>query len=179
MVLIMGLRYIFGRGCCCIQWVQMALGCITACSNTCYSSTAYTCSETLYNCAFVAGPCQVICNPCFLAPETDGCSLHGVVFNLTSPYALIPELVISTVLHVHNSAHPGRLSGCHEPFPPPVLHALLPLTWLCLQDDLVDEVADLNTVPNEKQELDITAGISNSFGFGGHNSVVAFAPFKQ
>ena len=60
-----------------------------------------------------------------------------------------------------------------------VLHALLPLTWLCLQDDLVDEVADLNTVPNEKQELDITAGISNSFGFGGHNSVVAFAPFKQ
>ncbi|KAL3140752.1 3-oxoacyl-[acyl-carrier-protein] synthase I, chloroplastic [Trebouxia sp. C0010 RCD-2024] len=47
------------------------------------------------------------------------------------------------------------------------------------QDNLVDEVADLNTVPNEKQELDITAGISNSFGFGGHNSVVAFAPFKQ
>ena len=49
----------------------------------------------------------------------------------------------------------------------------------CLQDNLVDEVADLNTVPNEKQQHDITAGISNSFGFGGHNSVVAFAPFKQ
>jgi len=43
----------------------------------------------------------------------------------------------------------------------------------------VDEVSDINTVPNEKQQHDITAGISNSFGFGGHNSVVAFAPFKQ
>ena len=58
-------------------------------------------------------------------------------------------------------------------------YALLSLILLCVQDNLVDEVADLNTVPNEKQELDITAGISNSFGFGGHNSVVAFAPFKQ
>ncbi|DBB17997.1 TPA: 3-oxoacyl-[acyl-carrier-protein] synthase I, chloroplastic [Trebouxia sp. C0006] len=47
------------------------------------------------------------------------------------------------------------------------------------QDNLVDEVSDINTVPNEKQQHDITAGISNSFGFGGHNSVVAFAPFKQ
>ncbi len=43
----------------------------------------------------------------------------------------------------------------------------------------MDEVSDINTVPNEKQQHDITAGISNSFGFGGHNSVVAFAPFKQ
>ena len=48
-----------------------------------------------------------------------------------------------------------------------------------LQDNLVDEVADINTVPNEKQQHEITAGISNSFGFGGHNSVVAFAAFKE
>lgn len=47
------------------------------------------------------------------------------------------------------------------------------------QGELVDEVADINTVPNEKQQHDITAGISNSFGFGGHNSVVCFAPFKE
>jgi 3-oxoacyl-[acyl-carrier-protein] synthase II len=26
--------------------------------------------------------------------------------------------------------------------------------------------------------MQITAGISNSFGFGGHNSVCVFAPFK-
>ena len=48
-----------------------------------------------------------------------------------------------------------------------------------VQDNLVDEVADLDTVPNVKQAHTITAGISNSFGFGGHNSVVVFAPFKE
>lgn len=48
-----------------------------------------------------------------------------------------------------------------------------------LQDNLVEEVAGINTVPNEKQQHDITAGISNSFGFGGHNSVVAFAAYKD
>eukprot|EP00208_Stichococcus_sp_RCC1054_P007010 CAMPEP_0206135702 /NCGR_PEP_ID=MMETSP1473-20131121/976_1 /ASSEMBLY_ACC=CAM_ASM_001109 /TAXON_ID=1461547 /ORGANISM="Stichococcus sp, Strain RCC1054" /LENGTH=462 /DNA_ID=CAMNT_0053527743 /DNA_START=191 /DNA_END=1579 /DNA_ORIENTATION=+ len=47
------------------------------------------------------------------------------------------------------------------------------------QGDLVDEVADINTVPNVKQQHEITAGISNSFGFGGHNSVVCFAPYKE
>ena len=46
------------------------------------------------------------------------------------------------------------------------------------QGDQIDEVADINTVPNVKQEHKVTAGISNSFGFGGHNSVVVFAPFK-
>jgi 3-oxoacyl-[acyl-carrier-protein] synthase II len=39
-------------------------------------------------------------------------------------------------------------------------------------------VEGINIVPNTKQQHDITVGISNSFGFGGHNSVVAFAPFK-
>ena len=47
-----------------------------------------------------------------------------------------------------------------------------------LQDDLVDEVADIDTIPNEKKQHQVTAAISNSFGFGGHNSVVCFAPFK-
>uniref|UniRef100_A0ACD5WPB9 Uncharacterized protein n=2 Tax=Avena sativa TaxID=4498 RepID=A0ACD5WPB9_AVESA len=35
-----------------------------------------------------------------------------------------------------------------------------------------------NTVRNVKQQHDVHVGISNSFGFGGHNSVVVFAPFK-
>lgn len=42
----------------------------------------------------------------------------------------------------------------------------------------IDEVAGIDTVPNVKKEHKVTAGISNSFGFGGHNSVVAFAPFE-
>lgn len=56
------------------------------------------------------------------------------------------------------------------------------MTELCvvwMQDDLVDEVADIDTVPNVKKQHEITAAISNSFGFGGHNSVVVFAPYKE
>jgi 3-oxoacyl-[acyl-carrier-protein] synthase II len=40
------------------------------------------------------------------------------------------------------------------------------------------QVAGIDTVPNEKKQLDVTAACSNSFGFGGHNSAVIFAPYK-
>lgn len=46
------------------------------------------------------------------------------------------------------------------------------------QDDL-EEGVDIDTVVGAKQAHDITVGISNSFGFGGHNSVVAFAPYVE
>ncbi|KAF6257468.1 thiolase-like protein [Scenedesmus sp. NREL 46B-D3] len=46
------------------------------------------------------------------------------------------------------------------------------------QCNLVEEVAGIDTVPGEKKQHAITAGVSNSFGFGGHNSAVVFAPFK-
>jgi len=46
------------------------------------------------------------------------------------------------------------------------------------QHNLVEEVAGIDTVPNEKKQHKVTAAISNSFGFGGHNSVVVFAPFE-
>lgn len=36
----------------------------------------------------------------------------------------------------------------------------------------------IDTVPNVKKQHEVHIGISNSFGFGGHNSVVAFAPFN-
>ncbi|KAH7658049.1 3-oxoacyl-[acyl-carrier-protein] synthase II protein [Dioscorea alata] len=45
------------------------------------------------------------------------------------------------------------------------------------QDDL-EPVVDIDTVPNIKKQHEVHVGISNSFGFGGHNSVVVFAPFK-
>lgn len=45
------------------------------------------------------------------------------------------------------------------------------------QDDLEPSVT-IDTVPNVKKQHEISVGISNSFGFGGHNSVVVFAPFK-
>ncbi|KAG8385314.1 hypothetical protein BUALT_Bualt03G0029900 [Buddleja alternifolia] len=37
---------------------------------------------------------------------------------------------------------------------------------------------DFDTVANVKQQHEVDVAISNSFGFGGHNSVVAFSAFK-
>ncbi|GJT21333.1 3-oxoacyl-[acyl-carrier-protein] synthase I, chloroplastic-like protein [Tanacetum coccineum] len=45
------------------------------------------------------------------------------------------------------------------------------------QQNLEPQV-DIDTVPNVKKQHEVNVAISNSFGFGGHNSVVAFAPFK-
>ncbi|RZC84717.1 hypothetical protein C5167_047509 [Papaver somniferum] len=45
------------------------------------------------------------------------------------------------------------------------------------QDNLESDVT-IDTVPNVKKQHEVHVGISNSFGFGGHNSVVVFAPFK-
>ncbi|KAJ8761916.1 hypothetical protein K2173_006518 [Erythroxylum novogranatense] len=41
-----------------------------------------------------------------------------------------------------------------------------------------EPAVEFDTVANKKKQHEINVGISNSFGFGGHNSVVAFAPFK-
>ncbi|KAJ7554049.1 hypothetical protein O6H91_06G123600 [Diphasiastrum complanatum] len=40
-----------------------------------------------------------------------------------------------------------------------------------------DPSVPFDTVPNVKKPHQVSAGISNSFGFGGHNSVAVFAPF--
>ncbi|KAH7836738.1 hypothetical protein Vadar_004969 [Vaccinium darrowii] len=37
---------------------------------------------------------------------------------------------------------------------------------------------EIDTVANKKKQHEINVAISNSFGFGGHNSVVAFSAFK-
>jgi 3-oxoacyl-[acyl-carrier-protein] synthase II len=46
-------------------------------------------------------------------------------------------------------------------------------------EEPIEEVAGLDVCAGGKSQQEITVGISNSFGFGGHNSVVAFAPFKE
>ncbi|KAI5063244.1 hypothetical protein GOP47_0021791 [Adiantum capillus-veneris] len=43
----------------------------------------------------------------------------------------------------------------------------------------LEPAVEFDTVANTKQQHEIHIGISNSFGFGGHNSVVVFAPFHE
>jgi 3-oxoacyl-[acyl-carrier-protein] synthase II len=43
----------------------------------------------------------------------------------------------------------------------------------------IDEVAGIDICANEKVEHKVTAAISNSFGFGGHNSCCIFAPYVE
>ncbi|XP_071720607.1 3-oxoacyl-[acyl-carrier-protein] synthase I, chloroplastic-like [Rutidosis leptorrhynchoides] len=42
----------------------------------------------------------------------------------------------------------------------------------------LEPIVQFDTVANEKKQHEINVAISNSFGFGGHNSVVAFTAFK-
>ena len=49
----------------------------------------------------------------------------------------------------------------------PTIHAMTP-----------DPECDLDFVPNEAQDLEITHAMSNSLGFGGHNAVLVFKKFE-
>jgi 3-oxoacyl-[acyl-carrier-protein] synthase II len=46
-------------------------------------------------------------------------------------------------------------------------------------EDPVDELEGIDPVKDKAQDLKITGAISNSFGFGGHNSSIVFAPYKE
>jgi 3-oxoacyl-[acyl-carrier-protein] synthase II len=46
-------------------------------------------------------------------------------------------------------------------------------------DDPVEELQNLDPVKDKYIEKEITAAMSNSFGFGGHNSSIIFGPFKE
>lgn len=47
-----------------------------------------------------------------------------------------------------------------------------------INQHMIEPCVEFDTIANKKQQHEIHVAISNSFGFGGHNCVVAFAPFN-
>ncbi len=45
-------------------------------------------------------------------------------------------------------------------------------------DNLDDEVADLNYVPNKAEKMNVDVALTNSFGFGGHNAVLIYKKYN-
>lgn len=46
-------------------------------------------------------------------------------------------------------------------------------------EDLEPELEGLDVVSDQKQEHKVMCALNNSFGFGGHNSTLVFAPYKE
>ena len=45
-------------------------------------------------------------------------------------------------------------------------------------DNLDEEVADLNYVPNKAEKIPVDIALTNSFGFGGHNAVLIYKKYN-
>lgn len=48
-----------------------------------------------------------------------------------------------------------------------------------INQETPDEVCDLDYVPNIARKGELKIGISNSFGFGGHNAVIALSKYDN
>ncbi|MNC15133.1 3-oxoacyl-[acyl-carrier-protein] synthase 2 [compost metagenome] len=56
-----------------------------------------------------------------------------------------------------------------------IQEGLIPPT---INQEVPDEICDLDYVPNSSRTAELNIGISNSFGFGGHNAVIVVKKFK-
>ena len=45
--------------------------------------------------------------------------------------------------------------------------------------EVEDPTCDLDYIPNESRQADISVGVSNSFGFGGHNACIVFRKLDE
>jgi 3-oxoacyl-[acyl-carrier-protein] synthase II len=57
-----------------------------------------------------------------------------------------------------------------------VHHGVLPPT---INYEEPDPACDLDYIPNESREVDLRIGVSNSFGFGGHNATIVVRRFED
>ncbi|MFC3746520.1 beta-ketoacyl-ACP synthase II [Paenibacillus sp. GCM10012306] len=48
-----------------------------------------------------------------------------------------------------------------------------------INQETPDEICDLDYVPNTARKADLNIGISNSFGFGGHNAVIVVRKYEE
>ncbi|WP_313638351.1 beta-ketoacyl-ACP synthase II [Paenibacillus sp.] len=48
-----------------------------------------------------------------------------------------------------------------------------------INQEIKDSICDLDYVPNIARKTDLTIGMSNSFGFGGHNAVIVIRKFED
>lgn len=48
-----------------------------------------------------------------------------------------------------------------------------------INQDTPDPDCDLNYIPNKAKDMEVSAAISNTFGFGGHNASILFKKFRQ
>lgn len=48
-----------------------------------------------------------------------------------------------------------------------------------INQDTPDSICDLDYVPNIARKANLEIGISNSFGFGGHNAVIVIRKFED
>jgi 3-oxoacyl-[acyl-carrier-protein] synthase II len=55
-------------------------------------------------------------------------------------------------------------------------HGIIPPT---INQEQSDPVCDLDYVPNEARESNLNIGLSNSFGFGGHNAVIVLKNYNR
>ncbi|UQZ36437.1 beta-ketoacyl-[acyl-carrier-protein] synthase II [Paenibacillus sp. PK3_47] len=48
-----------------------------------------------------------------------------------------------------------------------------------INQEIPDEICDLDYVPNTARKAELNTGISNSFGFGGHNAVIVLRKYER